>query len=70
MATKKQNIEILEELEDKSKEKKIKKIEELEKKAKERYINFTNWEEVIECLHDDDLEEYKKLVKEVYGITY
>ena len=44
---------------------KWKRIEELEKRAKDRFINYSDWDYVIECLDEDEQEEYKKLLKEV-----
>ena len=51
-------------------EKKEQRIEELEEKARRKYIEYSDWKYVIECLSDDEQKEYKKLMEEVYGVDY
>lgn len=47
--------------------KKDKRIQQLELKAMNKYLDGVEWDFVIQALHDEEQEEYKKLIKEVYG---
>jgi len=53
-----------------STEKKELRIEELEEKARRKYIEYSDWKYVIDCLDDDEQKEYKKLMKQVYEVDY
>ncbi|MFA5406976.1 MAG: hypothetical protein WC307_06490 [Candidatus Nanoarchaeia archaeon] len=43
------------------------RIEELEAKAERMYIEYSDWNAVLDMLESDERKEYEKIYKEVYG---
>ena len=44
------------------------RIEQLEEKARKKFIELTEWGEIVSCLTEKEIDEYYSLMKQVYDM--